>query len=163
MQPIAIQKPSIFQKLRSRLGIRTGIGRSAELEYTIQPVVQVDPLLLESRAGTWSFTVAGNGTTPLVTVPAGEVWHLKFMDRWEDGAADFYLRILIVRPDQDDPTTTYSFIISPATPDSTAVVVIDVRDIIMRQGDQLEAIVGNYISGTVTNMALLYDLEDCGS
>lgn len=163
MTPIVANAPGLWAKLRNRFGVRTGEGRNAELLTTIQPTTDLDALALLSRAGEWSFTVSANGATDFVVVPPGEVWHCKFLDRWDDGAADFYLHVSIVRPDATDPGTTYEFVIYPAVPDSITVIVTDVRHVILRQGDILRGTVGNYISGADAFISLLYDLEDCGT
>jgi len=164
LEPIHIDRPEIFQKVRSRLGVRTGVGRSAELDMAIHPMIDVDPLLLESRVHHIIVTV--DSVRPVIehTVPAGEYWHMKNAS-WESVAnADFSLFLTSDRPPTDNPASTQRAPLSDLWAFSGIGVRVQPLNMTLRPGDTLgwESLVW-VANGGNSVFTVVYDLEDCSS
>lgn len=165
MQPITINRPEIFQKIRRRLGVRTGTGRSAELEMAISPTIDVDPLLLLSRVH--HVLVEVDSVRPVIehTVPEGEYWHMNNVS-WESVAlADFSLFMTIDRPPSDSPGSTQRAPVSDLWVFSGIGLRVQSLDgMTLRPGDTLgwESLVW-VANGGFSVMTIVYDLEDCSS
>lgn len=162
MQPIVVNRPEIFQKIRSRLGVQTGRGRNAELDMVIHPIIDVDPLLLEGRGHDFTASVIGNASVLLFACPDGEFWHLLRMSALQiDGTFDY--QIGLAAPKTESPATTVEVPLAPVVADGSAMQLIDLGGITMRPGMSLRATGSTHsVTGDLFVM-LLYDLEDCSS
>lgn len=161
MQPIALNVPKAFQYIRSRLGIRTGIGRNAELSMIVVPVVQIDPLLLVSRSHHKTIDVAAAAGFSGFTCPPGEFWHLKKLA--SIAAGDYSYVLLIYAPSYEDPLTINGTVVQSLVLDDAGTVVTDLSGIVMRPGDAIEATSSAYVTQGDLSLDLLFDLEDCSS
>lgn len=164
MQEIKINRPEIFQKLRSRLGVRTGLGRSADLELSIQPTIDIDPLLLLSRAHHVPVTVGSVTSATVHTVPAGEFWHMKSVSFESVAGADYSLLMTTTHPAADDPAATLTVPLTELWTFSGIGLRLQVLGMTIRPGDKLgwESLVW-VADGGAGLMNIAYDLEDCAS
>ena len=165
MQPIVINRPEIYQKLRSRLGTRSGTGRNAELEMSIQPVVAIDPLLLLSRSHhSTNQGVDSVRSAPVFTVPPGEYWHLNSVS-WESVAgADYSLFLWAARPTGENPSTSAQVPITDLWTFSGIGLRQASPSIILRPFDQVGwASLIWVANGGDASLLIAYDLEDCSS
>lgn len=165
MEPIVINRPGIYQKLRNRLGVRTGIGRSAELEMSLQPTIDVDPLLLETRVAIANDVDVDSVTANTVfTVPPGEFWHCKCVSLETVAGTDFSLFFRLLAPNAADPSAGTFGPLSPLHVFSGIDVFAVQLGQTLRPGDDVgwESLVWVAAGGNAV-MTLTYDLEDCSS
>jgi len=160
--PIKIHRPEIYQKIRNRLGVETGIGRSAELLMSIQPILDIDPLLLVSEVFYASATISADGDASMGTVPAGEFWHLKAASVHGGATGTYDLALGILGRDKAGNARTV-YLSVPVAATGIWMPVPALNGLTLRPGDQLQRSVTGYSVGSTATIAVWYDLEDCSS
>lgn len=163
-QPIKINRPAIFQKIRNRFGVRTGVGRSADLDMAIHPTFDVDPLLLESRAHHETISVNSVRSLEEFAVPDGEYWHVKTLALESSVDADYSLFLWVSRPISTGGVTqipvTDLWVVS-----GIGVRVQNLDGLVARPGDSFgyDSLVWVANGSGIDEMRISYDLEDCSS
>jgi len=165
-EPIKINQPEIFQKLRNRFGVRTGVGRNAELAMSIQPVVDVNPLLLRTRGFTFTVVPSSATTWLALTCPATAFYHLKRVWYADLALSDYTYKVQMRAQTLDIPTTTRDISLTNSVVAAGAAEngALDVVGLTMRPGDSLLLDVSAHTAGgSGTLIEVLLDEEDCSS
>ena len=163
VQPIVIDSP-VLHKLRGRLGVRSGLGRNAELSLIVVPTVDIDPLLRKTVADDAVIVPSAVTFYQLFSVPTTKFYRLKRV--WtEDLALSDYSYQVVVRVHQLG--TDAGNIVVPVTPYIVAAGVADngsisLEGITLQPGNNIGINVDAWTAGgSGTRISVLLEEVDC--
>jgi len=146
--------------------VRTGIGRSAELDYIIHLMLDIDPLLLVSRIHHQTAVIPdATGFKSVVGPSVGEYWHLKGVEVEDKATSDYTYNVAISAPGSGSESANNLVVgLSRVAAGAAVPFPLSLIGITLRPGQDLGIDVSSWTAGGGgTGFKVLYDLEDCSS
>lgn len=131
---------------------------------SIQPVVQVDPLVLESRIARVTVDIDSVGTHTFHTCPPGECWYVTAMDQQQVVGGLYTSQVVRVAPRYGTEDQTYELHLNTEADYTTGLwLPVAFEPFYMRPGDSVGLDCAAHTTDGDTTIDLAFDLANWGS